>query len=536
MRGWTGIFLLNVASLVFCAGALELRAAPRKDLFSNPTIPRFNIELSAPEFEKLKRDNRTYVSATITVDDQVFKEVAVRLKGQGSFRPLNDKPSFAVKFDGFTPEQKFHGLSKIMLNNATQDSTLLSEYLATSLFRDAEVPAARVTHARVTLNGRELGFYVLIEAMNKTFLKRAFANANGNLYEGYAKDIDQKLEHDGGPPSDQSDLRALVAAARLPAGNPMTRLSQVLDVDRFFSFLAVTMLVAQHDSYPLNRNNYRIYHDPTSDRFVMIPHGIDGTFKENNLSIRPPAKYLLPKALLDHPAGRQFYRDRVANLFTNIFRIDVMTNRVYAAVQRLQAAALDEAERVRIAKGAESFVRRVTLRHRRVAEQLGQPEPPRISVDPAEGVLLTGWEPDVDAGVAILEKRSVERRSALYIRTGESTEGARGATRPAPDSISQGAWRMRAVLDPGRYQITGRLKTLNDSPARDGSAAAHGAAIRTFKMYSSVKRNFSNGMWTDLLYRFTVSPGEEEVEFICELRATSAEAWFDAESLKLIRE
>ena len=63
---------------------------------------------------------------------------------------------------------------------------------------------------------RPLGFYALIEAMNKAFLKRHFANASGNLYEGYAKDIDQTLEHDAGPPSDQSDLRALLAAARLP--------------------------------------------------------------------------------------------------------------------------------------------------------------------------------------------------------------------------------------------------------------------------------------------------------------------------------
>jgi len=65
---------------------------------------------------------------------------------------------------------------------------------------------------------------------------------------------------------------------------PLARIQLlILDVDHFFSFLAVTMLIAQHDSYPLNRNNYRIYHDPVSDRFVMIPHGIDGTFTENNL-------------------------------------------------------------------------------------------------------------------------------------------------------------------------------------------------------------------------------------------------------------
>jgi hypothetical protein len=296
------------------------------------------------------------------------------------------------------------------------------------------------------------------------------------------------------------------------------------------------MLIAQHDSYPLNRNNYRIYHDPASDRFVMIPHGIDGTFTENNLSIRPPSKYILAKSVLEPAAGRQFYRQRLANLFSNVFKIDVMTNRIDAAAQRLEAAADDEAERARIALRTASFVRRVTLRHERVAKQLGQPEPSRLSIDPVEGAILTGWEPDVDAGVALLEKRTTEGRSVLYIKTGGNPDGIRAGTRPASDASSHGAWRIRAVLDPGRYRMIGRLKTLNAPPGRQSSTTLDGAAIRTFKMYSSPKRGFSNGIWTDVLHRFTVSPGEEEVEFICELRAANAEGWFDAESLKLIRE
>ena len=144
MDRWIGLCLLNLPSLAFCAGAAELHSPVGTELFSDSTIPRFKIEISEPELEKLKRDSRTYVGATITVDDQVFKNAGVRLKGQGSFRPVNDRPSFAVKFDAFAPGQKFHGLSKLMLNNGSQDSTLLSEYLATSLFRDAGVPAARV--------------------------------------------------------------------------------------------------------------------------------------------------------------------------------------------------------------------------------------------------------------------------------------------------------------------------------------------------------------------------------------------------------
>src|ERR1051325_7002988 len=147
-------FLLFLIAAAIKAGERPA-ASPGSELFSG-AVRQFKIEIAAPEFEKLRRQNRSYVSATVTVGDTVFKDVAVRLKGQGSFRPLTEKPSFAVKFDEFVPKQKLFGLSKIMLNNSVQDTSLLSEYVATGLFREAGVPAARVTHARVTFNGRDL--------------------------------------------------------------------------------------------------------------------------------------------------------------------------------------------------------------------------------------------------------------------------------------------------------------------------------------------------------------------------------------------
>ena len=491
------------------------------ELFADRPIPRIAITIAEPELQKLRVQNRNYVSATVTVDDRVFKDVAVRLKGRGSFRPLDDKPSFAVKFDEFVPRQKLFGLSKIMLNNSSQDTSLLSEYLATGLFRDAGVPAARVTHARVSLNGRPLGFYVLIDAMNKGFLKGHFKNATGNLYEGYAKDIDQTLEHDGGPPGDQSDLRALLAAARLPESERAAGLPQYLNVDRFFSFLAVTMLISQHDSYPLNRNNYRIYHDPDSNQFTMIPHGIDGTFRDNNISIRPPTKYILAKAVFGLPDGQKIYRDRVGTLFTNVFNLTVISNRIAAATNRLYAAA-SEQERTDFARHTASLLRRVALRHDRVGKQLAQPDPQRIRIDNAQGVTLTGWEGAVDEGTALLEKTTFDERSTLYIK--------------ADTTPSLGAWRIRALLDPGRYRITGLARTSNASRLDQRAPSVDGAAIRVFKMYATPKRMLANNTWTETVHHFTVTPGEEEVEFICEFRGANAEAWFDTASLKLLRE
>ena len=361
-----GIVLALAAAILLVNGA----DPPGHQLFTETAVRCFRIQIDPIEWENLKKDNRTYVRASVTVGDETFKSVGVRLKGQGSFRPLEDKPSLAVKFDEFTDDQKFCGLTKVMLNNASQDRSYLSEYVCTSLYRDAGVPVGRVTFARVELNGRDLGFYVLIEAMNKTFLRQHFRNPNGPLYEAYAKDIDRPLDHDSGPPTDQADVKRLVVAARSPVASRMAALDDVLDIDNFFSSLAVCMLIAQHDSYALNRNNYRLYREPDSHRFTMIPHGIDGSFTQNTISVFPPLARILTRAVLEPPEGMARYKERLATLYTNVFRLDVISNRVHIASSRLAAAARHDDERSNVVAQATRFTRKVTERHENVTTQL----------------------------------------------------------------------------------------------------------------------------------------------------------------------
>ena len=85
------------------------------------------------------------------------------------------------------------------------------------MFEAAGVPVARASHARVELNGRNLGLFVLVEGLDRTFLKRHFANADGNLYDsGFRHDITDPLKKSGGKgPDDHSDLRTLAAPADL---------------------------------------------------------------------------------------------------------------------------------------------------------------------------------------------------------------------------------------------------------------------------------------------------------------------------------
>ena len=68
------------------------------------------------------------------------------------------------------------------------------------------------------MNGRELGCYVVSEAMNKTFLKNHFGNDAGNLYEADFRDVNQMLKQANGPPGDQAVGAGTVA---LRSGRPI---------------------------------------------------------------------------------------------------------------------------------------------------------------------------------------------------------------------------------------------------------------------------------------------------------------------------
>src|SRR5947207_5953026 len=139
------LYLLLVLATTFASGDAfsAERPIPGAELFNDRSVRTFRIEITGAEFEALKKENRQYVRGTIKEGAKIFTNVAVHLKGMGSFRPLQEKPSFAVRFDKFVPDQTYSGMSKFLLNNSSQDRSYLAEYMSTSLFRDAGLPAAR---------------------------------------------------------------------------------------------------------------------------------------------------------------------------------------------------------------------------------------------------------------------------------------------------------------------------------------------------------------------------------------------------------
>lgn len=345
------------------------KAVPALDLFEQGEIPPMRLELSDEAVDQLRQSPRKYVLGRVVEGTRVYTNVSVRLKGgPGSFRPIDNRPAFTLNFDRLAAGQTFHGLKKLHLNNSVQDSSYLAEKLCREMFEAAGVPAPRAGHALVSLNGRRLGLYVLVEGVNKQFLKRHFASAGGNVYDGHSgQDVTQRLRiNSGDRPKDRSRLTALAAAAQMEdLGARRTALEQTLDVERFLSFMAVEVIVSHWDGYSLGRNNFRVFHDQGTDRMVFLPQGLDQTFQPRNVAAMPRMSGLVARSVLEVPEFRDRFRARQAELLTNTFREEIWIKRLREVAAKVQRGLVTTG-----AANDDSYIKQAAAYRRRLQKRL----------------------------------------------------------------------------------------------------------------------------------------------------------------------
>lgn len=260
-------------------------------LFNHDGLARIDLELDQVAIDSLYADSETYVHAAAELqlpggDVMALPDIGVRLKGRyGSFRTLDQKAAFLLRFDQWDPMQEPLGLEKLALNNMVQDPSMIHEQLAYILFRDAGVPAPRTGYARVFVNGELYGLYATIEVIdNSELLNLWFADDEGNLYEGaYGSDLYSdwlgSFDLDNGTDVGFADLQELTDAfdAMDTPATFLTDADAVIDASRYVSFAATEIWLGHWDGYAWTRNNYFLYRGPDS-RWTFMPWGIDQTF------------------------------------------------------------------------------------------------------------------------------------------------------------------------------------------------------------------------------------------------------------------
>lgn len=277
-------------------------ADPGGPIFDLDVLHEIEITVDPMYLDALENDREARVPCTFVFDGVAVENVGVRQKGGiGSVSTLAGKPGLSVKIDEFVAGQRLHGEKKLVLNNALQDPSFLHEHLGYEVYRRAGVPAKRTSHGVVTLNGFTYGFYVINEAVDKTFLRRHFGEGNdeGNLYEGeccadfVTAPENVLLKDEVEEMRSRADLLALAdTVLTAPDATFPAAVGARLDLDGMITSYAIDAIFIHWDDYAFNTNNYYLYHDPVSDRLVMLPHGMDQLLRGDDYdALRPPAQH-----------------------------------------------------------------------------------------------------------------------------------------------------------------------------------------------------------------------------------------------------
>lgn len=255
-----------------------------EEILGFDVMPEIELRLDGDAIASLEASPREYVPATILYEGGSYGPVGVRLKGQNSFLPFDEKPSLRINVDEYIEGVSFYGLQDMTLNNMASDWSMMHERLAYLVAREAGLPASRANHAVLTVNGELYGLYTNLETVKPRMIKGHFDDNDGSLFE--ATDVDfaaqyvDDYELEGGP-DDRSLLEGLADA--LTIGNADAAIAaagEFIEIEHFWDYWAMSTVVGQFDAFPfsLPGDDYFLYADPTSRKLWFIPWGMDETF------------------------------------------------------------------------------------------------------------------------------------------------------------------------------------------------------------------------------------------------------------------
>ena len=227
--------------------------------------------------------------------EDTLHKVGMRLKGNTS-RAAKRK-GFRIDFDEFAA-QTFQGLKKFNINGNHNDPSMSREYLAAHAMNQAYNPSIRGNLVRLYINGEYWGIRNNSEFIDKTFVQSRFGDNTGNLYKcswpadltwkgasqqtykdilnGTDRAYDLKTNETA---DDYTDLVNFINAINnSPTDSFVPRIERLFDVQAYLKTLAMEVLIGHWDNYFANKNNYWLYHNMKTGKFVYLPYDMDNTF------------------------------------------------------------------------------------------------------------------------------------------------------------------------------------------------------------------------------------------------------------------
>ena len=317
-----------------------------------------------------------YTHASFSIDGKKFDDIAVRYKGNGTFRQGQNSGKISLKVDlnKYVKGQKLAKLDKLNFANNITDAGWMNEELSYRLFRDAGVPAPRTSYARVyiTVTGeaaREYwGLYSIVEDVDDTFALDRFGTKDGLLLKPVTPNLFYDLGDDWAkysqtydPKDEMSDARKKRViefckfVTRADDEQFAAKLGQYVDLDEFARFLAVTVWLTDLDSILDNGQNFYVWLSPETQKFSFIAWDQDHSFgqfgrggsntQRRNFTIYHPSRnnpFL--QRVFAVPEFQTLYLAKLAEFRKTIFRPERIVEQVNEIAPVIRPAIAEESD------------------------------------------------------------------------------------------------------------------------------------------------------------------------------------------------
>jgi hypothetical protein len=280
-------------------------------VFDRDAIRTYTLTVDAADWAWLN-DNATleqYVPATLEYAGAEYGPIGIRYKGgygtlgtcfDGSGNRICPKLSIKLDFPEYDASIRFYGLKRLNFHSMRYDPSMMRDVLSYAMFRDMNVAAPRAGHARIVVNGEQLGVFALVEQIDGRFTHDRFAadaTGDGNLYKEVWPQYTFDSPYLGALRTNEDinpDVSKMVRFATDLAGASDATIEGVLerwtDVDALMRYLAVDRAIENWDGIvgwycpggTCFNHNYYWYEETTRDKVWLIPWDMDNTWHVPN--------------------------------------------------------------------------------------------------------------------------------------------------------------------------------------------------------------------------------------------------------------
>jgi spore coat protein H len=311
--------------------------------------------------------------ADLAIEGRGFKDVAVRYKGNGTYFASAGRLKMSLKVDlnKYDPAQNFLGRTTLNFHSCVRDPGFMNEVLAYQFYREAGVPAPRVTYARVylTVPGRHqdryIGLFTVVENIDPEFLRDRLPPGNGALFKpasgllfadqgtdwsAYNQRYDPKTTL-----TEAQKKRMLEIIAFMNQATPeefTAKLGDYVDLENFGSYLAGAAWMVNMDSPLHTGQNHYLYLRPDNQKLMFLPWDQDESWgqvvgtqeQRNDLSILQPWLRQIPvlQRIFSAEPFRKVYLLKLAQLTLGPGDPKAIATQVDELAALLRPSLLDE--------------------------------------------------------------------------------------------------------------------------------------------------------------------------------------------------